>query len=388
MKRIWCALVAGALGSFMAATTALAHDVDRDGIDDVTGEIVQRPAGGEPSGKWPALSIDLGALGIQGVNSATWESDGVTPGAGGATGYLWVGDSWNNIVYKIDVTVPEIVSILSLPVSVDGLGWSGEHLVVHSTNRKVHQVNPITGFVEGTVDSLCATPRGICWKPAGTPFSGQYMWQVDSFVIWTQQVQYFTSNSAFLFPAPPTPIGALTDGWRVWISDTATAGYRQYDISNGTLLKTLDVSLVNGNPRDGTWDGHHLWDVTWENGSWAWQWDLYLELGLYPVTVCANPKHQKVQPGAWGTVWIGLKNHTGDNRPIVGTIEIYDCGGALVFTEGPTSVTLNPGQVIDHEWKKVCPPTALPGIYKVRVEISHPSGLDPHEDWCLVEVGL
>jgi hypothetical protein len=387
MKWIWRACMVGALGSLLVVTAAVARDIDQDGRDELTGDLVPATSPGNPMADGPIHSIYLGGLGITGnINAATWESDGMTSAPNGATGYLWVGDTGNNIVYKIDATVPMIVATLYLGVNLDGLGWDGQYLIVHDSGGLVHQVDPTTGAVVASVPSVCGWPHGISWKADNSPWSDQWMWEPDFSGGMVHQVQYFTNTIGFSFMDGGSVIGSLTDGWRTWTSDFGTDNYYQYDIATGALLNSLYVGAVNGNPRDGTWDGHHLWDVTWWNGNWAWQWDLYTELSMYEVTICPNPKYTAVQRGQVLTLMIGIKNHTASPQTVKGTLEVYDCNGVLRVVEGPRTINMAPGMVINYAWHKTCPMGAPLGIYKVRTIIEDMNYNEIHEDWCVVEV--
>lgn len=381
MKWIWRAYVVAALGSLLALS-AVARDMDRDGMDDVTGDLVPSTAMGNPLADGPIHMVNLDALGIVGANSATWESDGVFPAPNGATGYLWVGNSWDGVLYKVDTTIPSVVATFYPGVIPDGLGWDGQYLLVHSSGGLVHQVDPHTGAVVNSVPSLCGGPHGISWKAHNSPWSDQWMFEPDFSGGTIYQVQHFTSNLGNSWAGMGSVIGSVCDGWRTWISDFGSDSYHQYDIDTGGYLTSFYVGTVNGNPRDGTWDGHHLWDVTWQPTSWAWQWDLV----MYDITICPNPKYQMVDPGGMVVIKIGIKNHTGDELTVKGKLEVYNCQGMRVFLEGPRTVVMHPNQVRNVTWTKQAPPMVQPGIYKVRLVIEDLQGNEIHEDWCVVEV--
>jgi len=361
-------------------------DQDCDGLDDVTGQVLAEPISScNPMADGPIWTISLGALGIEGVNSSTWECDGVTPAANGATGFLWVGDSWNDRVYKIDTLVPAILISHQLTVSPDGLGWDGRNLLVHDSGGTVYLVDPISGAVVGNVPSVCGWPHGISWKADLSPASDQYMWEPDFNGGFVNQVIYFTNTTVFSFPDGGSVIGSLTDGYRTWTSDFGISSYLQYDIATGANLAALNVGAVNSNPRDGTWDGHYLWDITWQNGSWAWQWDLYNEIGMYEVTVCPNSKYQKVRPCDFVRIYIAFKNHTAAGQRVNAQLDIFNCSGNLVYKKGPVSLSLAAGQIFNYVFS-LHVPSAAPGIYKVRLRVTDAQGNVIHEDWCIIDL--
>jgi hypothetical protein len=387
MKRIirdYCSVI---LLFLLVLAPVSAQDLNHDGVDDATGAITAEPLpGGNPQARGPIHAIDLGALGLQGINSATWQHDPSVPAVNGALGYLWVGDSWNAVIHQIDTLANAVVASHVLSVNVNGLGWDGRYLLIHDAGGLVHQFDINAGAVVNTIASAVNAANGISWKPCVTPSIREYMFQPDFSTGINHQVGYFTPTSVFSYAAGSGIIGSLCDGWQTWVSDFTVPGYLKYDIASGALLATFNTVAVNPNPRDGTWDGHHLWDVTWQPTSWAWQYDLLYDMQMYEITVCPSPKHQYATPGTNVKVNVGIKNHSTVPMSFLATLMVFRSSGTMVMSQGPVPVTLNAGQVLDYSWVRMVPSAAPPGMYYIQTILTDTSMYEIHEDWCVVEI--
>ena len=370
-------------------------DVNADGIDDETGLAVQEfdrfsaPMMARSAAGGPVHVLHLSSLGIGGrINAATWQSDGQQPSVNGATGFLWIACSQHNYIYQIDTTVPAIRQVHQLPYHCDGLGWDGRSLLCNDLEeRRVFLVDPADGQVLGSFPVDGGWLHGISWKPDISPEDNEYVWLTDFSMIYSRwhQCVHGTGDNVFTNPAGGSAIGSLTDGWRHWTSDFTSDAYYQYDIETGHHLATLAVGSVNSNPRDGTWDGHHLWDVSWRDGGWLWQWDLYQSLGIYDVTAALNPKHQLVDVGDSPELFLGLKNHTADAMTFSVTMEFRDAAGSLSGSR-PMQISVPAGQVLDLALGPELARFFNPGANTVRAIVRSLDGTQIHEDWAVLAV--
>jgi len=353
----------------------------------MTGELADAPRSAQtPSGsEGPIYSIDLGAMGLIGVGAAVWEADPTTPAANGATGFLWILDGWTDTLYRIDTVAPAIVLSVSLP-GVDGICYDGRVLLAIDTfSNMLYQIDLQSGAILNMFVALYRWRHGACWGVSPYPGFDEYLWIADYLTGEVTQYVYMSPQVVSLLPGPAS--GTFLDGWRLWISSSTNDDYHAYDLATGSLLHTLNAGSVGTGFRDGTWDGHHLWDVVQQaTGTFAHQWDLYDELGLYTFSVSGQPKHQARRAGDVVTIQVGIKNHASTTSTFKARVAIYNEVGLPVYSQGPVTASLGPGQVLNVPWSRAVPLSAVPGVFYFRCVLWDDNNNQLHEDWCVIEV--
>lgn len=174
--------------------------------------------------------------------------------------YLWIGDDYNGMIYKMDTLGNVVSSFMGITGSNHGLAWDGEGLwcagdysVTHlikfnpygsridsvaenwqyigglgyngnqilvtvyypNTNNNIYLLDPTTGITIGTVSSPGTQPQGVT-------FDGQYIWVVmddndgDPERVW--KIDPATSETLMSFPVPTTsPRGLAWSGTHLWL---------------------------------------------------------------------------------------------------------------------------------------------------------------------------
>lgn len=174
--------------------------------------------------------------------------------------YLWVGDDYDGMIYKMDTLGNVVGSFMGIPGSnhglawdgsglwcaggyssnhiikfdssgtridsvaenwqyIGGLGYDGSHLLVTvyypNTVNNVYFLDPVTGQVVDTVPSPGTQPQGVT-------FDGQYIWVVmddndgDPERVW--KIDPLTGDTLMSFPVPTTsPRGLAWGGNCLWL---------------------------------------------------------------------------------------------------------------------------------------------------------------------------
>lgn len=149
-------------------------------------------------------------MGISGSNHGlAWDGQGI-----------WcAGDYSANFLIKFSTSGNRIDSIAESWQYIGGIGYDGNHIMVTvyypNTRNNIYLLNPATGQVVDTISSPGTQPQGVA-------FDGQYVWVVmddndgDPERVW--KINPVTNDTLMSFPVPTTsPRGLAWDGSCLWL---------------------------------------------------------------------------------------------------------------------------------------------------------------------------
>jgi len=254
-----------------------------------------------------AVATEMDGVGVtvpdQGVRHLTDDPIHSIPIPSGGLSIVWVCQGDQNDatlficsmyeIYEVDPATGTVLNQFPSAEGIHGLAWDGRYLIQNGYNTGTMWFSDKhTGQVYYSQPSPGG--YGIAWGKWDNPWDDQWLWVTDFQDQMMYQTDYYTGGSVVSFPVVGG-IGAAWDGSHFWDSKWTTAELNRYDPNTGVLLNT--ISAPQGNPRDICWDGHYLWTVHQE--SIAWQIDVWLNAGLYPVTQYLNPRYVLTHRGEW-----------------------------------------------------------------------------------------
>lgn len=372
MLRTFALFMVVALVAFAAA----AADMDGDGRDDMTLEVIGQ------SVHDPGTMTDDVVHQIptpEGVQTIVWVCEGDQ-----TQGTLFVCDLYNYVIYELDPGTGAILnSFPAVGGGAHGLAWDGRYLI---QNEYLAYTAHFTDKDWGTVyySQPSSGGYGITWGKWDHPWDDQWLWAADHGAATITQDDYYTGMPVFSFPCTGSTVGAAWDGSHVWDSNWGASTLSRYDPNTGALLNTMAAPYYN--PRDLCWDGHYLWTIHWENQT-AYQIDLWLNAGLYPVTQYLNPRYILTDRNEDFEINASLKNHTEQFIERDVWLEAQMIGGpAHVIVEGPVHITLPPG-VFKNVFRTLhVPPMAPYGLYDLYIRCGEQFPFWDQQDGIVVEV--
>ena len=204
---------------------------------------------------------------------------------------LWVVESINHKIYKIN-TSGNVISLFDSPDSQpEGLTWGGEHLWLSgSKNYKIYELDT-SGNVISLFDSPGAAPIGLAWD-------GEHFWNVD----WDANNIYkldTNGNVISLFDSPiADPQDMAWDGVHLWICSAALN--KIYELDNSENVSS-SFDSPGSYPYGLEWGGEYLWISDWEeNRIYCTRLATYYELSVTADngSVTVTPENELYIPGS------------------------------------------------------------------------------------------
>ncbi|MCI2431729.1 PKD domain-containing protein [Candidatus Acetothermia bacterium] len=165
---------------------------------------------------------------------------------------LWVADTLDLKLYKIDLQTGALLTSLPLPTEIpDGLAWDGKNLwVVDGMDGKLLQIDPSNGKVSKSLVAPGDVPTGLTWD-------GNSLWVADLDALKIYKINAITGKVIDVFNAPgDAPAGLAWDGQYLWHSDGGGRLYK-LDPRGGQVLGEYDAPGLD--PAGLAWDGQYLW---------------------------------------------------------------------------------------------------------------------------------
>jgi DNA-binding beta-propeller fold protein YncE len=142
-----------------------------------------------------------------------------------------------------------------------GLTWDGSYLWLASDNdNRIYKLDPENGDIVGDIPSPGLSPRDLA-------FDGQYLWNVDSDVVFGKIFQIDPTTGVVIrsIPKPSqavSPSGLTWDGKALWLSGVAGSlvpTIYKIDPSDGSVLGSFSAPAGKYGFSGLAWDGHYLW---------------------------------------------------------------------------------------------------------------------------------
>jgi hypothetical protein len=328
MLRTFALFMVVAMVSFGAA----AADLDGDGRNDMTLEVIGQSVR-DPGGITDDVIHQIPTP--PGCQTIVWVCEGEQN-----LGTLFVCDLWDYLIFELDPATGTILnSFPAVGAGAHGLAWDGRYLIQNEYGAyTAHFTDKNTGMLYYSQPS--SGGYGLTWGKWWHPWDDQWLWAADYWGVMMHQDNYYTGGSVFSFPVNGG-IGAAWDGSHIWDSNWTSSTVNRYDPNTGALLNTMAAPYTN--PRDICWDGHYLWTIHWESQT-AYQIDLWLNEGLYPVTQYLNPRYVLTHRNEYFEINATIKNHTDQFLWRDVWLEAQMIGGpAHVIVAGPVHIPLPPG---------------------------------------------
>ena len=183
--------------------------------------------------------------------------------------YLWLADSGEKKIYKIDPSDGRVIKSFAAPDRYpEGLAWDGTYLWLADSyygKEKIYKIDPSDGKVIASFAAPSRFLEGLAWD-------GSYLWLADSNEEKIYKID--PSDGSFIpFNSPGNePTGLAWDGSYLWLVDgfvRETYPYsRRYDRtfyiykidpSDGHIINKLAYPYEY--PEGLAWDGSYLWLV-------------------------------------------------------------------------------------------------------------------------------
>ncbi len=189
--------------------------------------------------------------------------------------YLWVGDDFDGIIYKIDTTGNVISSFQGIAGANHGLAWDGANLwcageydnnyfvKFSTTGLRIDSIPNNWDYVGGLTFN-----NGYLWVSVYYPNTFFNIYKVD------------TSNGNILdtIQSPGTqPQGLAWETQYLWVvmddNDGDTEVIWKINPLDGSIIDTVDVPTTR--PRGLVWDGQYLWLIAQAPPDWGYAGAIY-----------------------------------------------------------------------------------------------------------------
>lgn len=181
---------------------------------------------------------------------------------------LWIGENFNSRIYKIDPSTGNVLSSFYGPDSNPwGLAWNGVELYSATITMYhyppgdtlpdwVYQVTTSGSKINKweAPDSPDATPRGAAYDPVT-----RSLWLCDYYYDKIYEINPTNGTVLSSFTFPGTEARGLTwDGQFLYAIDGPALALLKMDTS-GTIIDSVSIATLGGNPEGLTWDGTYFW---------------------------------------------------------------------------------------------------------------------------------
>ncbi|MFW6123611.1 MAG: transglutaminase domain-containing protein [Acidobacteriota bacterium] len=172
---------------------------------------------------------------------------------------LWIADSFNDEIYKINPETGIIITSFKSPgYKPEGLAWDGEYLWhVDAGEKYLYKIDPETGTAKVVLESNSSDPRDLAWD-------GESIWITDHRRDLILKVSTVDGMMVQNFPSPAEePAGLTFDGKYLWITDRIEDRIYLVNPSDGLCLSSLRSygPFAYGL----AWGDDVLWNVDYEN---------------------------------------------------------------------------------------------------------------------------
>lgn len=173
--------------------------------------------------------------------------------------FLWLADSYTDMIYKIDSKSGEVVKSFSSPgYHPEGLAWDGTFLWhVDEGEKSMYLLDPETGDALLTLESNSSNPRDLAWD-------GEYVWIADHKKDLIIKVSPVDGMMVQNFPSPARePAGLAFDGKYLWVTDRGEDRIYLVNPEDGVCLSSFRAygPFAYGL----AWGNKSLWNVDYEN---------------------------------------------------------------------------------------------------------------------------
>ena len=161
--------------------------------------------------------------------------------------HVWVSNNGDWNLSKIDVSDNSVVNVSAGDMYPHGVNFGGGYIWV-STKDYVKKINVSTNAIVASIDFTGKRPEGIA-------YDGTYLWVANK----TNEVPKvdITSNSIVAtVPVGNSPYGVIFAGGYNWVTNMNSDNVSKIDTTTGSVVATI---TVGDNPRAMAYDGTYLW---------------------------------------------------------------------------------------------------------------------------------
>jgi len=153
-------------------------------------------------------------------------------------GYLWIADTDNKMIYKIDTITGNTITFFPTPAIhvtsyPTGLAWDGQYLWHNDAMQTGSNPNDST-YQINTIGQILQSHHAFGTYATGLAFDGQYLWSSNNVTqeIYKINISSFTVIDTINAPGGLAPNGLAFDGQYLWVANNVSDSLYQLDISN------------------------------------------------------------------------------------------------------------------------------------------------------------
>jgi YVTN family beta-propeller protein len=162
--------------------------------------------------------------------------------------YMWVVNRLDDNVSKIDVTNDVVISSVTVGNSPIGIAFDGTYMWV--ANRLDDNVSKIDVTNDVVISSVT-----VGNEPAGIAFDGTYMWVTNSSDNNVSKIDVTNDVVISSVTVGNSPIGIAFDGTHMWVTNILGTSISKINVSEDVVSNTITIT----SPDNIFFDGEYMW---------------------------------------------------------------------------------------------------------------------------------